>query len=81
MPRAGRGREGGVFMTITAKVLLGFFVVAFLAHLWLFRLDVHSSGSATGSVLVLDRWSGRVSYCISGGHCYPMYPQAAQDKE
>jgi hypothetical protein len=64
-------------MTITAKALLGFFVVALVAQLWLWRLDVHPGVS--GNAFVLDRWTGRVTNCA--GHCYPVYPQTVQEKE
>jgi hypothetical protein len=49
-------------MTPTAKALLAFLVVCLVIGAWMGRFEVRASG--TGGSIVLDRWTGRVYWCV-----------------
>jgi hypothetical protein len=68
---AGKRRREGE-MTLTAKALLGFLIVALIVIVWMFRLDVSQAGTLTA--FVTDRWFGTVYWCSEKGDCHRIWP-------
>lgn len=64
---------GSNAMTITAKVLIGYLVLALVVFAWMFRYGVVSTGGATSVALVTDRWTGTVYHCFGG--CSVAFPR------
>lgn len=55
-------------MTLTAKLLLAYLVLATVIFGWMFRYDMRPSGYGA-NVFILDRWTGKIKLC-SGGGCF-----------
>jgi divalent metal cation (Fe/Co/Zn/Cd) transporter len=63
-------------MTLTAKALLAYLVVALIVFAWMFRFEVLPSAQSSSTALIADRWLGTVQWCFvsSGGDCAYIYP-------
>jgi hypothetical protein len=53
-------------MSITARALLAYLVIALIVFAWMFRYDVKATGS--DNAFVVDRWTGKMHLCL-GSHC------------
>jgi hypothetical protein len=60
-------------MTLTAKALLVYLVLALIVFAWMFRYDAKPISPSSGSVAVTDRWTGTVYDC-GGSRCVVVYP-------
>jgi hypothetical protein len=67
-------------MTLTARVLLAYLVIALIIFAWMFRVDSQPSATTWRTAIITDRWLGTVQYCniVGGGDCSRIYPPPAK---
>jgi uncharacterized membrane protein YfcA len=61
-------------MTLTAKALLGYLVIAVILFAWMFRIDAKPASAVSIAAIVTNHWTGTVYYCTTRPECEQIYP-------